>query len=194
VLCVCTGNVCRSPMLEVMLGSALRARGVDATVSSAGVWEAGHPASGHSVSECTDRGLDLHAHRSRVIDAAMVGRADLVLALAREHVRAVAGLVPEAFPRTFTIKELVRRGRAVGPRRPDEPLDGWLASAGQGRAAATYLRADADDDVADPIGGTRAQYARTAAELEALSGALAGLLAAPAIAPLALDFGAPIEP
>jgi protein-tyrosine phosphatase len=194
VLCVCTGNVCRSPMLEVMLGSALRARGLAAHVRSAGVWEVGHPASDHSVSEAGARGLDLGAHRSRVIDEAMVGQADLVLALAREHVRAVAGLVPEAFPRTFTIKELVRRGRAIGPRRPDEPLDEWLASAGAGRAASTYLRADPDDDVADPIGGSRAQYARTASELEELSGALAGLLAAPAIAPLALDFGAPIEP
>jgi protein-tyrosine-phosphatase len=181
-------------MLEVMLGSALRARGLDAHVHSGGIWEAGHPASAHSVSECADRGLDLGSHRSRVIDEAMVSDADLVLALARDHVRAVAGLVPEAFASTFTIKELVRRGREIGPRRPDQPLDDWLALAGQGRVAVTYLRADPDDDVADPIGGPRPQYARTATELEELSTALAGLLAAPAIAPLALDFGAPTIP
>ena len=181
-------------MLEVMLGTALRARGLEAHVHSAGVWEPGHPASPHSVSEAGDRGLDLAGHRSRVIDPDLVEAADLVLGLAREHVREVAGLVPAAFPRTFTIKELVRRGRALGPRRPEQPLDQWLATVGDGRQAATYLRPDPDDDVADPIGGTRGQYARTAVELEELSAALAGLLAAPSITPLSLDFGAPTSP
>ena len=81
VLCVCTGNVCRSPMLEVMLDDALRARGVDAHVHSAGVWEEGHPASPHSVHEAADRGLALGSHRSRLIDTDLVLGADLVIAL-----------------------------------------------------------------------------------------------------------------
>lgn len=189
VLCVCTGNVCRSPMLEVMLGSALRARGLDARVHSAGVWEPDHPASPHSVAEAADRGLDLADHRSRVIDPAMVAQADLVLALARDHVREVAGLVPEAFPRTFTLKELVRRGRAVGARPPGQSLGEWLQAVGRDRTPATYLRPDPDDDVADPIGGPRSQYARTAAELEALSLALAGLLDGPSVTLPTLEFG-----
>ncbi|MCD9625057.1 hypothetical protein LUW87_14465 [Rhabdothermincola sp. EGI L10124] len=176
-------------MLEVMLDAALRARGVDARVHSAGVWEPGHAASAHSASEVADRGLDLSGHRSRVIDTDLVERADLVLALAREHVREVAGLVPAAFGRTFTIKELVRRGREVGPRAEGESLADWLAAVGRGRTAATYLRADPDDDVADPIGGPRSQYARTAVELESLALALASLLDPPALESLSLDFG-----
>jgi protein-tyrosine phosphatase len=176
-------------MLEVMLGSALRARGVDAHVHSAGVWEVGHPASAHSESEAADRGLDLSGHRSRVIDPGLVEGADLILALAREHVREVAGLVPAAFPRTFTVKELVRRGRSVGPRSTDQSLDEWLADVGRDRSAATYLRPDPDDDVADPIGGPRSQYARTALELESLAVALAGLLDPPPLESLSLDFG-----
>lgn len=176
-------------MLEVMLDASLRARGLDARVHSAGVWEPGHPASTHSATEAVERGLDLSAHRSRVIDTTLVERADLVLALAREHVREVAGLVPGAFPYTFTIKELVRRGREVGPRSPGESLDDWLATVGQGRVAATYLRADPDDDVADPIGGPRSRYARTALELESLAVGLAALLDPSPLAPVSLDAG-----
>jgi protein-tyrosine phosphatase len=176
-------------MLEVMLGSALRARGLDARVHSAGVWEAGHPASAHSAAEVAGRGLDLSAHRSRLIDVDLVRGADLVVALAREHVREVAGLVPEAFAKTFTIKELVRRGRQVGARPAGQPVDRWLADVGRDRSPVTYLRPDPDDDVADPIGGPRSEYARTAAELESLSIALAGLLDGPSVEVPTLQFG-----
>jgi len=182
VLCVCTANVCRSPMLEVMLDAALRARGVTAHVRSAGVWEDGHPASAHSVSEAAARGLALGSHRSQVLDPEVVGRADLIVALARRHVRDVAGLVPGVFPRTFTLKELVREGTRVGPIRREESLPDWLAEVGRDRVAPTYLRPDPADDVADPVGGTRSQYARTARELDLLASALADLLS-----PLASD-------
>ncbi len=175
-------------MLEVMLDDALRGRGVDAHVHSAGVWEEGHPASPHSVHEAADRGLALGSHRSRLIDTDLVLGADLVIALARRHVRDVAGMVPGVFGRTFTLKELVRRGGEVGPVRPGESLADWLGDVGRDRVAATYLRPDPDDDVADPIGGTRAQYARTARELEGLAGALADLLAPQSIEPISLDF------
>ena len=115
-------------------------------------------------------------HRSRVLDAPMIERADLVLALARQHVVEVAGLVPRAFPRTYTLKELVRRGREIGPLDEGGSLSDWLAEIGRDRVAATYLRADPADDVEDPIGGSRAQYARTAVELESLATALAQLV------------------
>lgn len=170
--------MCRSPLLEVLLDAALRARGVAADVHSMGVWRDGQPAAESSVHEAAKRGLALDHHRSRLLDPLAVERADLVIALAREHVREVAALVPSAFPRTFTLKELVRGGEAFGARLPDEPLPDWLAAVTQtlGRRPATYLRSDPADDVIDPIGAPAAVHAATATELEDLAVRLAALL------------------
>jgi protein-tyrosine phosphatase len=177
VLCVCTANMCRSPMLEAFLGSVLRGRGVDAHVHSAGTMADGRAAVTEVVEVVAERGLDLGGHRSRRLAPELVAGADLVLPLAREHLREVVVTAPEAFPRTFTPKELLRRSSAVGGRRPDEPLDAFLARLHEGRTAQELLRDDPADDVADPIGGPYAAYARTAGELEQLALALAGVLA-----------------
>jgi hypothetical protein len=86
----------------------------------------------------------------------------------RSHVREAVVTAPEVFSRTFTLKELVRRGRRVGPRRPDEPLDDWLAKAHEGRTPRELLGGSTEDDVDDPIGQPRAAYERMVAELDGL--------------------------
>ena len=168
--------MCRSPLLEVLIASALRARGVDAHVHSAGTMADGRGAVPEMVELAAQRGLDLRTHVGRRLDPELVRGADLVLPLAREHLREVVVTSPEAFGRTFTPKELVRRAVAVGGRRPDEALDVFLARAHEGRTAHQLLRADPADDVADPIGGPRSGYERTASELDGLTAAIAVLL------------------
>ncbi len=165
---LCTANQCRSPMAEALLRARLRAAGVDAVVSSAGDLPGGVPASAGSVRAMAARGLDLGEHVSRTLEIDQLDRADLVVGMARRHVRSAVALHPPAFPRTFTLKELVRRGRAVGARRPDEPFDAWLAALHAGRTASGLLGEDPTDDVADPIGGPDHLYAATADELEQL--------------------------
>ncbi|HEY6532150.1 MAG TPA: hypothetical protein VIY72_07590 [Acidimicrobiales bacterium] len=177
MLTVCTANMCRSPLLEVLLDSALRARGVEAHVHSAGTMADGRGAVPEMVELAADRGLDLRSHVGRRLDPTLVAGADLVLPLAREHLREVVVTSPAAFGRTFTPKELVRRAEAVGGRRPDESLDEFLARVHDGRNAQQLLRADPADDVADPIGGPRSGYVRTAADLDGLAAAIAVLLA-----------------
>ena len=59
-------------MAEVLLRRHLERAGVDATVSSAGLYEGGVPATDHGVAAMADRGLDLSAHRSRQLDADML--------------------------------------------------------------------------------------------------------------------------
>ncbi|MDP9019736.1 MAG: hypothetical protein M3N25_02860, partial [Actinomycetota bacterium] len=76
--------------------------------------------------------------------------------------------------------ELVRRGRAMGSRRPGQSLGEWLRRAHVGRRPADLLGDDPDDDVADPIGGPDHRYAVTADELDQLIGELVGLAFAPA--------------
>ncbi|HEU5418307.1 MAG TPA: hypothetical protein VFV41_11515, partial [Streptosporangiaceae bacterium] len=102
-------------------------------------------------------------------------RADLIVAMAREHLRHAAVTDPAAWPRAFTLRELVRRGGETGPRRPGEPLAGWLGRAHAGRSRMALLGDSPADDIADPMGGAPGEYARTAAELQALTGRLAEL-------------------
>jgi protein-tyrosine phosphatase len=167
ILFLCTGNICRSPVAEALLRERLREAGVDATVWSAGHLEAGNPASPHGVDLLAARGIDLSAHRSQGFTPEEIRRADLVIGMAREHVIDAVGQSREAWGKTFTLKELVKRGRAMGPRRAGEPLEAWLARVHAGRSAAELMRGG-DLDVADPIGQPRRAYERMVSELEGL--------------------------
>jgi protein-tyrosine phosphatase len=64
VLCVCTGNISRSPMMRAVLQQHL---GAAFLVESAGVRKelAGRPANHRSVSCMKERGVDLSVHVSR---------------------------------------------------------------------------------------------------------------------------------
>src|SRR5580698_3128485 len=120
-------------------------------------------------------GLDVSAHRSRAVTTEDLDRADLTLAMARENLRHAVVTAPAVWPRAFTLKELVRRGEAVGPRAPGESLDGWLARAHDGRERTALLGDSAADDVADPTGGPPGGYTETAAILSDLLDQLVGL-------------------
>src|SRR5687768_8238326 len=109
-------------MAEALLRHRLSGIGVDARVASAGLLRPDQPASAHGVDILRQRGLDMTGHRSQAMSRELLRSADLILAMAREHVREAVVLDPSLWPRTFTLKELVRRGEAVGPRGQDETL------------------------------------------------------------------------
>lgn len=155
-------------MAEGLLRSRVTQAGLDLTVSSIGLMAPGVPASAHAVDVLAERGIDISAHRSRQLDRDAIERADLVVAMARRHVREVVLLDSDALARTFTLKELVRLGRERGPRRPSEALDSWLERVGASRTRPALVGDSADDDVADPIGGPRVDYERCATELDEL--------------------------
>jgi protein-tyrosine phosphatase len=155
-------------MAEVLLRGRLCDLGVDARVASAGVLRDGLPAAAHGIDVLRDRGLDMTAHRSQAFTRDLLSSADLILGMAREHVREAAVMAPPMWPRTFTLKELVRRGEAAGPRRAGEALDDWLARVGAGRKVAELSGSSPDDDIADPIGKPRPAYERLAVELDDL--------------------------
>ncbi|MEQ1786159.1 MAG: hypothetical protein ABL966_03830 [Acidimicrobiales bacterium] len=172
MLLLCTANQCRSPMAEVLLRQRLHDVGVDAHVSSAGLYEGGAAATSHGVATMADRGLDLTGHRSRQMDAEMLAGADLVIAMAREHVREVALFDADLLARTFTLKELARGADEIGPRGRDEPLATWLARIAANRSRSALVGVGHDDalDVADPVGRGRADYELTANLLDDLLG------------------------
>jgi protein-tyrosine phosphatase len=106
ILILCSGNIGRSPLGEVMLRAALARRlGVPATglaavgvvVGSAGTAAPdGHPASARGLAYAAELGLDLNEHRARTMTPEMVTRADHIFCMDRSQLRAVTGLVPEA--------------------------------------------------------------------------------------------------
>jgi len=87
ILLVCTGNICRSPLAAALLQRALAQRGIDGLeVASAGTgaWD-GAPVSEGAYLVGLERGLDLSAHRARLLTRELVEEADLVLTMARHH-------------------------------------------------------------------------------------------------------------
>jgi protein-tyrosine phosphatase len=170
-------------MAEVLLRQRLGGLGLDARVASAGLLRSGQPASDHGVDILRGRGLDMTTHRSRAMSRDLLSSADLILGMAREHVREAVVLDPALWPRTFTLKELVRRGEAVGPRGAHEPLADWLARVAYGRRISELTGSSPDDDVADPYGGPRTAYERMATELDGLIDRLVAVAFAGALTP-----------
>lgn len=151
VLVVCSANQCRSPMGAALLRRELHRRDPEVVVASAGVLARdGSPATAGTVKAARDFGIDLQGHRSQAATRDVIVGADLVLGMERMHVREVVVLDPRAFGRSFTLKEIVRRGEEHGPRGAGESQAQWLAAVHQGRRPASLLGASPDDDVADP--------------------------------------------
>ena len=91
-----------------------------------------------------------------------------MLTMTRAHLRDVVALDPAWWPRTFTMKELVRRASEAAPATADEGLTSWLTRVATGRRAADLIKPDAGDDVADPYGASRSAHDAMVHELGTL--------------------------
>jgi protein-tyrosine phosphatase len=170
LLFICTANQCRSPMAEALVKARLAKAGLadQVAVSSAGLFPGGSVATPEACEAVGELGADLSAHRSQAIDGGLVDSADIVIGLAREHAREAVVLRPDAVARVFTLKELVRRAEAAGPRQRGESLATYTARLGAGRNPADLLGRSREDDVSDPIGRPLDVYRKTAGELDDL--------------------------
>ena len=175
ILTVCTGNICRSPMAEVLLVASAARRGARPAVASAGLVTEDLPADPHAVRVMAERGLDLSAHRSRRLTPEMVVDADLLVGMAREHVREMVALDRSAFSRSFTLLELARRGQAVGPVADDD-LTAWLTEVGEDREPMDLIRPAEGYDIDDPIGQSRRRFRASAEVIEEAVDAVTALL------------------
>ena len=96
---VCTGNICRSPMAEVIVRAKLKEAGLGGAVrvSSSGIggWHVGHGADDRALQELEEHGYDGSRHRAQQFGPAQRD-ADLIVALESRHVsELVARGVPE---------------------------------------------------------------------------------------------------
>jgi protein-tyrosine-phosphatase len=116
--------------------------------------------------------IDLRGHHSRALTAEMVQSADLVIGMGKRHVQEVVLFDPASWPRSFMLKELVRRGEIIGPRRKGQAIDEWLDSVHAGRTRSGLVGRSTADEVADPYGGSLDDYRMTARELSQLNDSL----------------------
>lgn len=174
LLVVCTANVCRSPSVERLFRRRLDgATDIDEErwiVSSAGTHDLEVRVDRSTVEAGAAIGIDLSDHQRRVVTPDMVSTeaADLIIGMTREHVRAIAGLDPTAWPRTFTLKELARRAMGIEPATPGENYHGWLRRVADGRKASEMLVDDGTDDITDPFGLPRRHHESMMSEVDAL--------------------------
>ncbi|HEV7193723.1 MAG TPA: hypothetical protein VGN35_11030 [Jatrophihabitantaceae bacterium] len=158
VLYVCTGNLCRSPMAELLF-RGWTDPSADVTVSSAGVQAlVGHGIDVSSASALGQLGIDPTQHRARQFEAWMAADADLILTATGEQRDLVMTAVPSTMRRAFTMKEFVRLVNGVPRGEPRAVVA--AAAARRGRVARVLPE---DDDVRDPYRG-QIKHAKTIAE------------------------------
>lgn len=94
VLVLCYGNICRSPVVEALLKDAAS----DIEVISAGFHAKAQRASPSLWSSVVEHviGVKLDGHRSRVVDAALIGWADLIIVMDGANWSSLARSYPEA--------------------------------------------------------------------------------------------------
>jgi protein-tyrosine-phosphatase len=140
VVTLCTGNAARS----VMAGAVLREHvpGLHVTTSGTHVIE-GMPMSWRTRDAITSLGLEVPNHRSRQATETELDNADLVIALAREHVAWMRRVHPPAAPRTATLQRLAR----------DLPEDGSPLFERLARMRLHEVALEPWEDVSDPAGG-----------------------------------------
>ena len=167
ILCVCTGNICRSPTAERLLRHQFDLLlGEDAAafeVTSAGTGAlVGEPIQAHAAALLGAAGVDTSQFSARMLAEDELKSADLVLAMTRRHRAVAATLVPAVLPRLFTLREFARLASAAAQGLPvRQPVVDWARALVPAAAAKRGLvraeRAE-DDDIVDPYGGAASGY------------------------------------
>ena len=172
ILAVCTGNLCRSPVVERLFRVGLTTRWPSAA-SALPVASAGTAAAlGQRMPEALASRLrsigagtgPFAPFMPRQVTPEMLDGAELVITATRAHRAAAVELLPRAVRYTFTLCELARLTASLPPgdRAPLEPLarlQVFVAAAAGVRGA--HLPGDPTaDDIPDPYGGNDARYAK----------------------------------
>ena len=175
ILIVCTGNICRSPLAEVLLRERLS--GVGVVVRSAGT----HALTGHGMSpEAQELAVRLGgdpsaaaAHRGRLLDEELLLTSDLVLTMTAEHSTFTVQRAPARLRQVFAVRTFARLSAGLSDAdlqaiaqeagtAPRARLDAVVRAVGERRG---IVPAQGEEEVSDPYRRGMAAYERSAAEL-----------------------------
>lgn len=168
VLVVCTGNVCRSPLIERALTHAVGAR---IAVESAGTAAlVGSAMDARTAALLEAWRMDPSGFVARQLVPAMVARADLVLTATRAHRGAVVALHPPALAYTFALSDFSDLVTAVSARGSTES---WSSVAALVRLAAAQRgmsrpRPAAEVDLVDPYRRSDASFRHMARQVSSI--------------------------
>ena len=105
VAVVCLGNICRSPMADVVVNDRLEAAGLDDRVevvsAGTGGWHVGGPMDRRAAALLTTHGYDATRHRAQQFDADWFDDVDLVLAMDADNYADLVALGPRDRVRMF---------------------------------------------------------------------------------------------
>jgi protein-tyrosine phosphatase len=91
ICCVCLGNICRSPMAEVVLREQVSKAGLSdrVVIDSAGTgdWHVGDRMYAKARAQLTRNGYDGEAHRARQFNSSWLPEYDLILAMDASNLR-----------------------------------------------------------------------------------------------------------
>lgn len=95
---VCLGNICRSPMADVVLNARVADAGLDDRVevvsAGTGDWHVGQPMDRRAAALLTSEGYDASRHRAQQVLAAWLDEHDLVLAMDAQNLADLRDLGP----------------------------------------------------------------------------------------------------
>lgn len=96
LLCVCLGNICRSPLAEAILRQQAGPLGLDLIVDSAGTgnWHVGKAPDKRSVSIARHHGLDISGQRARQVSSHDFSKFTHMLAMDSQNLTDLRALAP----------------------------------------------------------------------------------------------------
>ena len=97
ILFFCMGNICRSPVVEVVAKARFAAAGLRVDVASAGTedYHIGERADARAIASARSAGYDLSGHRARQLCSADFAEFDWLLAMDRVNLRAARRGCPQ---------------------------------------------------------------------------------------------------
>ena len=102
VLIVCKGNICRSPMAEVIVRTRLAREGMEVTSAGLAAMR-GHPIDPRAQAELAAHGYDGSSHVARQATKALMNDAHLLLAMEQRQLSAALALCPTLRGRVFML-------------------------------------------------------------------------------------------
>ncbi len=161
ILVVCTGNVCRSPFIELLLGMELTGLGI--VVESAGTGAlVGEPIDPSAADQVRAHGVDPSTHVARQITAGLIEEADLVLTATRRHRGEVAVMSPRALRYAFAWNDFAELVRTMSAEELDGRRQGGglrqVVAAVAARRGGVPPRSAPEVDIVDPYRQGRAVF------------------------------------